>query len=32
MYYEIEMNDNVIGCVVEPVVYEERNILEEWDI
>lgn len=32
MCYEIEMNDNVIGCVVEPVVYEERNIPDDWDI
>ena len=32
MYYEIEMNDNFIGCIVEPVVYEERNIPDDWDI
>lgn len=32
MYYEIEMNDNVIGYIVEPVMYEERNIPDEWDI
>lgn len=32
MYYEIEMNDNVSGYVVEPVVYEERSIQDDWDI
>lgn len=32
MYYEIEMNDNVIGYIVEPVVYEEINIPDDWDI
>ena len=32
MFYEVEINDNVQGMIVEPVEIPERKISEDWDI
>ena len=32
MFYEVEINDNVQGMIVEPVEILEREIPEDWDI
>ena len=32
MFYEIEINDNVQGMIVEPVKIQEREIQEDFDI
>lgn len=32
MFYEIEINDDVHGMIVEPVEIQEREIPEDWDI
>ena len=32
MFYEIEINDDVQGMIVEPVEITEREIPEYWDI
>ena len=32
MVYEIEINDDVHGMIVEPVEIPEREIPEDWDI
>ena len=32
MFYEIEINDDVHGMIVEPVEIPEREIPEDWDI
>ena len=32
MFYEIEMVDNVHGCVIETMEIEEVIIPEDWDI
>ena len=32
MFYEIEINDNVQGMIVEPVEIQEREIAEDFDI
>jgi hypothetical protein len=32
MFYEIELVDNVPGCVIKPMEVEEVVIPEDWDI
>ena len=32
MFYEVEINDNVQGMIVEPVEIPGREIPEDWDI
>ena len=32
MFYEVEINDNVQGMIVEPLEIPEREIPEYWDI
>lgn len=32
MFYEVEINDNVQGMIVEPVEIPEREIPEDFDI
>ena len=32
MFYEVEINDDVPGMIVEPVEIPERKIPEDWDI
>ena len=32
MFYEVEINDDVHGMIVDPVEIQEREILEDWDI
>ena len=32
MFYEVEINDDVQGIIVEPVEIKEREITEDWDI
>ena len=32
MFYEIEINDDVQGMIVEPVEIPEIEIPEDWDI
>ena len=32
MFYEVEINDNVQGMIVEPVEIQEREITEDFDI
>ena len=32
MFYEIEINDNVQGMIVEPAEIREREIPEDFDI
>ena len=32
MFYEVEINDNVQGMIVEPVKINEREIQEDFDI
>lgn len=32
MFYEIEINDNVQGMIIEPVEIPVREIPEDWDI
>ena len=32
MFYEIEINDNVQGMIVEPVEIMERDIQDDFDI
>ena len=32
MFYEIEINDDVHGMIVEPVETQEREIPEDFDI
>ena len=32
MFYEVEINDDVQGMIVEPVENPERKIPEDWDI
>ena len=32
MFYEVEINDNVHGMIVEPVEIQEREIPEYFDI
>ena len=32
MFYEIEINDDVQGMIVEPVEIPEREITEDFDI
>ncbi len=32
MVYEIEMVDNIPGCVIEPIEIEEVIIPDDWDI
>ena len=32
MFYEIEINDNVQGMIVEPVEIPEREIQEDFEI
>ena len=32
MFYEIEINDDVQGMIVEPVEIQEREIPEDFDI
>ena len=32
MFYEIEINDDVQGMIVEPVEIQEREIAEDFDI
>ncbi len=32
MFYEVEINDNVQGMIVEPVEIPEREITEDFDI
>lgn len=32
MFYEVEINDDVHGMIVDPVEIPEREIPEDWDI
>ena len=32
MFYEVEINDNVQGMIVEPAEIQEREIPEDFDI
>ena len=32
MFYEVEINDNMQGMIVEPVEIHEREIAEDFDI
>ena len=32
MFYEVEINDNVQGMIVEPVEIQEREIQEDFEI
>jgi hypothetical protein len=32
MYYEVELVDNISGCVIEHLKIEEVIITEDWDI
>ena len=32
MFYEVEINDDVHGMIVEPLEIPERKIPEDWDI
>lgn len=32
MFYEVEINDDVQGMIVEPVEIPKRKIPEDWDI
>ena len=32
MFYEIELVDMVLGCVIEPKEIEEAIIPDDWDI
>ena len=32
MFYEVEINDDVQGMIVEPAEIPERKIPEDWDI
>ena len=32
MFYEVEINDDVHGIIVEPVEIKEREIPEDWGI
>lgn len=32
MFYEVEINDDVHGMIVDPVEIQEREAPEDWDI